>query len=140
MRTANLNFHHEYPGVSPEYPFRHEGHEERPGKHGLEFGDKYCDPWPYIELSTDFLRDLKGYSGLTPGYSRLKETLKATLGAEAVVVKFKVRCEAPILERVSLIGVASLTPALAENSCGCFLPDLTRFTTMQCGEARHRAF
>ena len=27
-------------------------------------------------------------------------------------------------------------PALAENSCGCFLPDLTRFTTMQCGAAR----
>ena len=28
-------------------------------------------------------------------------------------------------------------PALTENSCGCFLPDLTKFTTMQCGEARH---
>lgn len=27
-------------------------------------------------------------------------------------------------------------PALAKNSCGCFLPDLTRFTTLQCGEAR----
>ncbi len=27
-------------------------------------------------------------------------------------------------------------PALAENSYGCFLPDLTRFTTMQCGAAR----
>jgi len=29
-----------------------------------------------------------------------------------------------------------LPPALAENSCGCFLPDLTRLTIMQCGEAR----
>src|SRR3954469_2227063 len=28
------------------------------------------------------------------------------------------------------------SPALAENSFGCFLPDLTRFTTMQCGGAR----
>ena len=36
------------------------------------------------------------------------------------------------------IGVASLTPSLAKNSFGCFLPDLTRFTTMQCGEARHK--
>ena len=31
---------------------------------------------------------------------------------------------------------ASLTPALAVISCGCFLPDLTRFTTPQCGETR----
>ena len=34
-------------------------------------------------------------------------------------------------------NVASLTPALAVNGCGCFLPDLTRFTTPQCGETRH---
>ena len=27
-------------------------------------------------------------------------------------------------------------PALAEIGYGCFLPDLTRFTTMQCGAAR----
>jgi len=32
--------------------------------------------------------------------------------------------------------VASLTPALAVTGCGCFLPDLTRFTKLQCGEAR----
>src|SRR5262249_12675646 len=32
--------------------------------------------------------------------------------------------------------LASLTPALAESSCGCFLPDLTRFTRLQCGGAR----
>jgi len=25
-------------------------------------------------------------------------------------------------------------------SCGCFLPDLTRFATMQCGEARRKQF
>ena len=31
---------------------------------------------------------------------------------------------------------ASLTPALAVSSCGCFLPDLTRFTRLQCGGAR----
>ena len=31
---------------------------------------------------------------------------------------------------------ASLTPALAVNGCGCFLPDLTRFTTLRCGETR----
>ena len=31
----------------------------------------------------------------------------------------------------------ALPPALAVSSCGCFLPDLTRFTTLQCGEARH---
>jgi len=34
--------------------------------------------------------------------------------------------------------VASLTPALTVNGCGCFLPDLTRFTTLQCGETRRR--
>jgi len=34
-------------------------------------------------------------------------------------------------------GRRALPPALAMNSCGCFLPDLTRFTTSQCGEARH---
>jgi hypothetical protein len=28
------------------------------------------------------------------------------------------------------------TPALAAPGCGCFLPDLTRFTGLQCGEAR----
>src|ERR1051325_8940626 len=33
-------------------------------------------------------------------------------------------------------GWRAVPPALAENSCGCFLPDLTRFTTMQCGAAR----
>jgi len=33
-----------------------------------------------------------------------------------------------------------LPPALAENSCGCFLPDLTRLTIMQCGEARRKKF
>jgi hypothetical protein len=27
-------------------------------------------------------------------------------------------------------------PALAENDYGCFLPDLTRFATKQCGAAR----
>src|SRR6185503_12192555 len=32
--------------------------------------------------------------------------------------------------------LASLTPALAVSSCGCFLPDLTRFTRLQCGGAR----
>ena len=32
--------------------------------------------------------------------------------------------------------MASLTPALAGSSCGCFLPDLTRFTRLQCGGAR----
>src|SRR5215210_797933 len=36
----------------------------------------------------------------------------------------------------TLIGWRAVPPALAENSCGCFLPDLTRFTTMQCGAAR----
>ena len=30
----------------------------------------------------------------------------------------------------------ALPPALAVISCGCFLPDLTRFTTPQCGETR----
>ena len=29
-----------------------------------------------------------------------------------------------------------MPPALAVNGYGCFLPDLTRFTTLQCGEAR----
>ena len=32
--------------------------------------------------------------------------------------------------------MASLTPALAVSSCGCFLPDLTRFTRLHRGEAR----
>ena len=36
--------------------------------------------------------------------------------------------------------MASLTPALAVNGYGCFLPDLTRFTTLQCGETRRREF
>ncbi len=35
-------------------------------------------------------------------------------------------------------GWRALPPALARNSGGCFLPDLTRFTTVQCGEARRR--
>ncbi len=30
----------------------------------------------------------------------------------------------------------ALPPALTAISCGCFLPDLTRFTGLQCGEAR----
>ena len=30
----------------------------------------------------------------------------------------------------------ALSPALAVSSCGCFLPDLTRFTRLQCGGAR----
>src|SRR5204863_10104039 len=33
-------------------------------------------------------------------------------------------------------GWRALPPALAAISCGCFLPDLTRFTGLQCGEAR----
>ena len=38
------------------------------------------------------------------------------------------------------IGWRAWSPALAENSFGCFLPDLTRFTTVQCGGARHCSF
>ncbi len=38
--------------------------------------------------------------------------------------------------RVSHYGRRALPPALAVISCGCFLPDLTRFTTLQCGETR----
>ena len=30
----------------------------------------------------------------------------------------------------------ALTPALVTIRCGCFLPDLTRFTGLPCGEAR----
>ena len=33
-------------------------------------------------------------------------------------------------------GWRAVPPALAENRCGCFLPDLTRFTTVQCGATR----
>jgi len=33
-------------------------------------------------------------------------------------------------------GWRAVPPALAEVGYGCFLPDLTRFTTMQCGAAR----
>jgi hypothetical protein len=33
-------------------------------------------------------------------------------------------------------GWRAVPPALAEIGYGCFLPDLTRFTTMQCGAAR----
>src|SRR6185436_15307981 len=33
-------------------------------------------------------------------------------------------------------GWRAVPPALAVNRCGCFLPDLTRFTTVQCGGAR----
>lgn len=36
-------------------------------------------------------------------------------------------------------GWRARPPALADNRCGCFLPDLTRFTTLQCGETRHGA-
>ena len=32
--------------------------------------------------------------------------------------------------------MASLTPALVVYGCGCFLPDLTRFTTLRCGGTR----
>jgi hypothetical protein len=32
----------------------------------------------------------------------------------------------------------ALTPALVTIRCGCFLPDLTRFTGLPCGEARQR--
>ena len=39
-------------------------------------------------------------------------------------------------KRTTKMKVASLTPALTVNGCGCFLPDLTRFTTLQCGETR----
>src|SRR5882672_12783332 len=40
--------------------------------------------------------------------------------------------------RPAKLGRRALPPALARNSFGCFLPDLTRFTTVQCGEARHQ--
>jgi hypothetical protein len=42
-----------------------------------------------------------------------------------------------ILSKYIIIRWRAQPPALTENSCGCFLPDLTKFTTMQCGEARH---
>ena len=35
---------------------------------------------------------------------------------------------------------ASLTPALALNDYGCFVPDLTRFTAEPCEGARQRDF
>ncbi len=35
---------------------------------------------------------------------------------------------------------ASQTPGTCFNSCGCFLPDLTRLAILQCGEARPRVF
>ena len=35
---------------------------------------------------------------------------------------------------------ASLIPGTCFNSCGCFLPDLTRLATLQCGEARRSLF
>ena len=38
------------------------------------------------------------------------------------------------------MGVASPTPGTCFNNCGCFLPDLTRLATLQCGEARHMHF
>ena len=31
---------------------------------------------------------------------------------------------------------ASLAPGTCSDGYGCFLPDLTRFATVQCGEAR----
>ena len=43
-------------------------------------------------------------------------------------------------KRTTKMKVASLTPALTVNGCGCFLPDLTRFTTLQCGETRRSEF
>ena len=39
-------------------------------------------------------------------------------------------------EELGHVGWRALPPALAAISCGCFLPDLTRFTKLQCGEAR----
>src|SRR6266571_8686057 len=39
-------------------------------------------------------------------------------------------------EELGHVGWRALPPALATISCGCFLPDLTRFTRLQCGEAR----
>ncbi|MEY3942564.1 MAG: hypothetical protein RLZZ133_254 [Pseudomonadota bacterium] len=30
----------------------------------------------------------------------------------------------------------AVPPALARTRCGCFVPDLTRFTGLQCGAAR----
>ena len=58
------------------------------------------------------------------------------------------RMSAPGREGVAVSGsgkgrevrVASLTPALASSSCGCFLPDLTRLAALQCEETRHTAF
>ena len=41
---------------------------------------------------------------------------------------------------IGKIEMASLTPALTVDSYGCFLPDLTRFTTPQCGETRRREY
>jgi len=35
---------------------------------------------------------------------------------------------------------ASLTSALNLNDCGCFVPDLTRFTAGPCEGARQRQF
>ena len=40
-----------------------------------------------------------------------------------------------IAHRLEMLWRA-LPPALAGAGCGCFLPDLTRFTRLQCGEAR----
>ena len=34
------------------------------------------------------------------------------------------------------MGWRAVPPALAVSRCGCFLPDLTRFTTLQCGATR----
>src|SRR5438045_9336789 len=40
------------------------------------------------------------------------------------------------VDLMSKEGWRAVPPALAEVGYGCFLPDLTRFTTMQCGAAR----
>ena len=52
----------------------------------------------------------------------------------AITAKTAVRPHSPVSE----LGWRAEPPALALNSCGCFLPDLTRFTTMRCGEARRK--
>src|SRR5574340_762277 len=47
---------------------------------------------------------------------------------------------APPGRAVTVYGWRAQPPALAVNSCGCFLPDLTRFTTLRCGAARRRHY
>ena len=45
-----------------------------------------------------------------------------------------------IAHRSNRIVRRARPPALAATGCGCFLPDLTRFTRLQCGEARRHQF